>query len=334
MEPIIVTRLGFRTCTDEEDPDGDRRAKVGTALVGTGRRLDRLPAAGFPWTAPTWPTGVERLPEKSDLGPDYDTAWARRYPARLARAALLDTVARPAIRALARPEVNGLDRIYHLDTPAVIAPNHASHLDTPLLLTSLPDRIRHKTVVVAGADYFFDKRWKAITWSFTIAAIPIERTRTSRKAIALAVSMLGEGWNVVVYPEGTRSPDGWAAPHKPGAALVAMRGDRPVLPVHLERTALIIPREGGLHPGRTAVTFGRPMSPRKGENVRAFAARIETEVAALADEQATDWWGARRRHASASTPVITGPDGSSWRRSWELTATSENASRASRWPGL
>ena len=58
----------------------------------------------------------------------------------------------------------------------------------------------------------------------------------------------------------TRSADGWATPHKAGAALVAMRGDRPVLPVHLGGTARIIPREGGLHPGRTAVTFGRPMS--------------------------------------------------------------------------
>ena len=301
--------------------------------MGTGRGLAQLPVAGFPWTASTWPTGVERLPETSGLGPDYDTTWARRYLARLGRAALLDGVGRPAVRALARPAVNGLDRIDHIDTPVVIAPNHASHLDTPLLLTSLPDRIRHKTVVVAGADYFFDKRWKAITWSFPIAAVPIERTRTSRKGIALAVSMLGEGWNVVLYPEGTRSPDGWATPHKPGAALVAIRGNRPVLPVHLEGTARVMPREGGSHRGRTAVTFGRPLSPGEGENVRAFAARIETEVAVLADEQATDWWAARRRDASASTPAITGPDGSSWRRSWELTTTTQKPSPASRWPG-
>ena len=101
-----------------------------------------------------------------------------------------------------------------------------------------------------------------------------------------------------------------------------------MLPVRLEGTAHIIPREGGLHPGRTAVTFGRPMSAHQGENVRAFSARIETEVAVLADEQATDWWGARRRRARASTPAITGPDGSSWRRSWALTATTGKPSLA------
>ena len=311
---------------------GPRRAEGGTALMGTGRWLAHLPVAGFPWTAPTWPTSVERLPEKSGLGPTTTPGGHAGTPLAWRAPFLLDGVGRPAILGVARPEVNGLDRIDHIDTPVVITPNHSSHLDTPVLLTSLPGRMRHKTIVVAGADYFFDKRWKAIMSSFAIAAVPIERTRTSRKAIALAVSMLGDGWNVVLYPEGTRSLDGWATPHKAGAALVATRGDRPVLPVHLEGTARIIPRGGGPHPGRTAVTFGRPMSPREGENLRAFVARIETEVAVLADEQATDWWAARRRDARASTPAITGPDGSSWRRSWELTATTRKPSLATRWP--
>ena len=304
---------------------------VGCGLSAVGRWLPRQRMAEFPWRAPLWPTGVERLLEEPNLGPDYDTTWARRYPARLARAAVLDSVGRPAIRAVARPEVNGLDRIDHIGTPVVIAPNHSSHLDTPLLLTSLPDAMRHKTVVVAGGDYFFDRRWKAVMWSFLIAAVPIDRARTSRKPICLAVSMLAEGWNVVLYPEGTRSPDGWATPHKAGTALVATRGALPVVPVYLEGTARIIPREGGLHPGRTAVTFGPPIWPRQGENVRAFAARVEMGVAALADERATDWWAARRRHANGSTPALTGPDASSWRRSWALTATRES-SPATRWP--
>ena len=51
-------------------------------------------------------------------------------------------------------------------------PGSHSHLDTPLLLASLPETMRHKTVVVAGADYFFDKRWKAITSSFAFRCGP------------------------------------------------------------------------------------------------------------------------------------------------------------------
>ena len=48
----------------------------------------------------------------------------------------------------------------------IFAANHASHVDTPLLLSVLPDRWRHRTVVAAGADYFFDKRWKAVLFAF------------------------------------------------------------------------------------------------------------------------------------------------------------------------
>ena len=47
-----------------------------------------------------------------------------------------------------------------------------------------------------------------------------------------------------------------------------------------------------------------------------MAARLEAEVATLADEQANDWWQARRRAASGPTPPLTGPVASDWRRAW------------------
>ena len=220
-----------------------RSAKVGTALMGTGRRLAHLPVDGFPWTAPTWPTGVERLPEKSDLGPDYDTTWARRYPARLARAVLLDGVGRPAIRGLARPEVNGLDRIDHIDTPVVITPNHSSHLDTPLLLTSLPDTMRHKTVVVAGADYFFDKRWKATTWSFASLRSPSSAHGPAERP---------SPWRSACWAKGGT----WCSTRRgPGARMAGQRRIRPAL--------LSSPREvtarcyRSIWKGRRASSLGR-----------------------------------------------------------------------------
>src|SRR5213076_2568526 len=85
----------------------------------------------FPFTAPTWPGGVERRPLERRTGTDYDIAWARRYPARVAR-------------VLGSPQLHGLDRLEALEPPAIFAANHKSHLDTPLLLTSLPDRFRHR----------------------------------------------------------------------------------------------------------------------------------------------------------------------------------------------
>ncbi len=90
-------------------------------------------------------------------------------------------------------------------------------ISTPRLLISvLPPRLRHSTIVAGAADYFFDRRWKAHLWAFLTAAIPIERQRVNRKSADLAAEMLEEGWNLLIYPEGGRSPDGWMQDVPPG----------------------------------------------------------------------------------------------------------------------
>jgi 1-acyl-sn-glycerol-3-phosphate acyltransferase len=275
--------------------------------------------SSFPWRAPLWPGGVERPPVERRTGVDYDTSWARRYSARLARAAVLDTVGRAVVQVVASPRVTGHDRLAGLHGPVVFAANHASHVDTPLLLTSLPDRYRHRTVVAAGADYFFDKRWKAALWSFAINAVPIERVRASPRSVRITADLLDEGWSVVIFPEGGRSPDGWGQEHRPGPAWLALRAGVPVVPVHLEGTRRILPRGGGkLRLSTTAVTFGAPLHALPDDDARSLAARIEAEIAVLADEHASGWWAARRRAAAGTTPSLTGPPASAWRRTWAL----------------
>jgi len=269
---------------------------------------------------PTWPGGVERPPVERRTGVEFPTAWARRYPVRLARAVVVDGVWRPIVQAVATPGVRGVDRMAHLtEGPVVFAANHSSHVDTPLLLTALPARYRHRTAVAAAADYFFDTRWKGAAWAFAINAVPTERTKASIRSMRLAADLLDEGWSLVIYPEGGRSPDGWGQEHRAGAAWLSNRTGAPVVPVHIEGTRRIM-RKGrrGLRPSPTTVTFGAPITLAEGEDVRDFAVRIEREIAVLADEQGTDWWSARRRAADGTTPPLQGPDVGAWRRSWSL----------------
>ena len=290
----------------------------------------------FPLAAPSWPETVPRPAPEHELGIDYATDWSRKYPVRLLRAMLTDNVTRPLARVIADPLVRGDEYLTTLDAPVIFAANHTSHIDAPLLMSCLPLRFRHRTVVGAAADYFFDRRWKADFFALSLAAIPIERNKVNRRSAQLAADLVEDGWNLIIFPEGGRSPDGWGQVYRGGAAYLMLRTGRPVVPVHLEGTGRVLPKGGkGIRRTRTTVTFGTPLFPDEGEDARNFGARVESAVATLADETVTDWWTARRRAVMGTTPRLQGPDVAAWRRSWALpkaTSNFDSDSDGAEWP--
>jgi 1-acyl-sn-glycerol-3-phosphate acyltransferase len=293
------------------------------------------PPRVFPLAPPTWPDTVPRPPVKKALGVAYDSDWARADAARWGRAVVQDLVGAPAVRALASPRVSGLDRIVHLDCPVIFAPNHASHIDVPLLVSVIPDRWRRELVVAGAADYFFDTRIKATLFAFLLNAVPIERQRTSRDSADRLTRLLKDGWSMLIFPEGGRSPDGWGQPHRPGAAWLAGRTETPIVPVHIEGTHDILAKGSRrIRPGTTRVTFGAPLRAEPGGDPRRLAVQLEHAIEALADEVTTDWWTARKRAAAGTSPSLAGPDAGAWRRSWARgePARRRRAGRADRWP--
>jgi 1-acyl-sn-glycerol-3-phosphate acyltransferase len=291
--------------------------------------------ARFVLTPRTTPGGVEPAAGPPARGVDYPTDWARRPPARAARRLLHEAIMGPAILALTRPEVRGLDRLAGLDEerPVVFAANHHSHADTPLLLRTLPTPWRDELFVGAAADYFFPNRVTGAASALALNAIPIERSKVTRRSADDAARLIEDGWSMLIYPEGGRSPDGWAQPFRGGAAYLAIRCEVAVVPVHVGGTDKILPK-GAKWPkaGRATVTFGEPLEARVGEDSRRLATRIEGAVAALADEVATDWYSARRRHHAGTTPSLGGPEGAAWRRAWERTAPDGRRDPERRWP--
>jgi len=280
----------------------------------------------FPVGAPSWPSEVARPAKRSSLGVNYDTTWARRYPVRLARAAYTELVTRPVLSAVAQPTVEGLDRLEHVVGPVIFAANHASHLDAPLVVSALPDRWRHKLVTLAAADYFFSSRARAAYFAFALNAVPIERVKVSRSSADRAQAMISDGWSLLIFPEGGRSPDGWGQEHRGGAAWLAERSARPIVPVHIQGTGRLWPRGSRrIYTGSTKVTFGAPLLP--GAPVRQLVVQLEGAIAALADEASSDWWSARQRAARGTTPSLTGPDASQWRRAWALGASPKDSAR-------
>ncbi|MGH9138150.1 MAG: lysophospholipid acyltransferase family protein [Acidimicrobiales bacterium] len=304
---------------------------AGSMERAVGRVTAPVRNVGFPLRSPTVPRGVEVPEQPSNLGADYDTRWARSPAARAARGLLMGGPVRAMVDRVTDPEIHGYDRLADLlrdagrhvaHPPAVIfAPNHHSHLDTALMVRAVPAAWRKRLVTAAAADYFFDKRWKARLAALSLNAIPIDREVTGRKSADMVAALIDDGWSLVIYPEGGRSPDGWGQTFKGGAAYLAGRTGAPVVPVHIDGTDTIMGKGTNVpKPGRTRVTFGHPMRPLAGESTRRFNDRIQRAVAALADEATTDFWSARRRAANGETPRLTGPAYTGWRRKWDLAA--------------
>lgn len=305
-------------------------------VVGRARRYQpRRPNLPFPYGAPPVPDGVETLPTEDRLGEDFPTDWARRPTARVARAAYVEGVVRPTMRAIASPQRHNLDRLDALDgkEAVIFVANHHSHVDTPLLLTSIPMPWRHKVVVLGAADYFFEQRLKGAWSALSINAIPMERVKTSRVSLNRASRLINDGWSVLLYPEGGRSKDGWGQDFKAGAAYLAQRNDVQVVPIHVTGTGSILRKGKRLpSPATTTVNFGRPLRAEPDESSRSYNERIESAVAVLGDETASDWWQARQRVHAGEVPSLNGPEGSSWRRQWALGDRRRGLRRTRSWP--
>jgi len=324
-----------------------RAAKMGDAASSAVQAvLKPAKALGFPYRKPTIPKGVVVPPDPSTLGANFDTEWARSTPAKAARSVLTNGPMRLMVRALANPEIVGLDRLSDLErrdeAPAVIfAPNHHSHVDTPLMHVAVPEPWRSNLIIAAAADYFFDKRMKGNLAALVLNAFPIDREVTSRKSSDELRRLIEDGWSLVIFPEGGRSPDGWGQEFKGGAAYLSNRTGAPVVPVFIDGTGSIYGK--GMKrpkPGKSKVVFGAPLLPVEGESTRRFNARIEAAVTALGDEALTDFWTSRQRAARGTNPKLTGPEYNGWRRQWALAEhrklgkAGQRRRQTRRWPDL
>jgi len=224
------------------------------------------------------------------LGLDFPTKWGRGPVARLARTAIQEGYVVPLMRRASSLEVHGLE---HLGAPGpvILAANHTSNLDTPLLLSALPVAMRRRTVVAAAMDNFFMRRFTAFRTVLVFNAIPIDRHKVNRRSSQLALELIEDGWNLMIYPEGGRTPTGEMQAFKGGAAYLAERADVPVVPVYIRGAGHLRGPRYAKAPQYTAgpsqrhhhvdVTFGPALRCAEDETIRRFNARIEEAVIAL-----------------------------------------------------
>ncbi|MGH9021240.1 MAG: lysophospholipid acyltransferase family protein [Acidimicrobiales bacterium] len=231
------------------------------------------------------------------LGLDYPTQWGRRPAARALRDALHALALVPYVKYISYLDVRGADRIAGRG-PFIFAANHASNLDTPLVLSALPAPIRRRTVVAAAMDNFFMRPVTAARTVIVFNAIPIDRHKVNRRSSQLALDVLADGWNLLIYPEGGRTPTGDLYEFKGGAAYLAERAHAPVVPLYIHGAGELQGPKYAKAPRyvaapsqrrhRVVVAFGDVLTCGEGEPIRRFNTRIEEAVVALGRDVSGD----------------------------------------------
>src|SRR3954465_2839825 len=155
---------------------------------------------------------------------NMDVSWARCGYARAAREGLLSFVLGPMIDFYARRRTVGREVFDELEPPVVFVANHSSHLDTPTILRALPRKWRNRTAVAAAADFFYNKRTVANAVALIFNTVPIMRRGgggVGNGAFDHVDRLIEQRWNLLIFPEGTRSREGTLGRLRSGAAVIA-----------------------------------------------------------------------------------------------------------------
>lgn len=221
--------------------------------------------------------------------------WTRSPLSRAVRHASLPTWVLPSIGWAMALHVEGLEHVTTLESPALFAANHQSHMDTPAIYRALPARLRNR-VAPAMAREFFAAHFGLVPASLPARlvsraayylacqcfnAFPLPQQRSPRGAFRYMQELVDEGHSILIYPEGRRSPDGQILPFRRGVGLVALHLALPVIPIRLDGLDRVFPPKARLpRRGPVRVAFGAPLWPA-GDDSAAFTARIEAAVHAL-----------------------------------------------------
>ena len=178
-----------------------------------------------------------------------------------------------------RVSVEGLDRI-RPGTTYVFVSNHQSIYDTPIIFSSLPYQLR----IIAKASL---ARFPVLGWHLRRGGhLFVDRRRPDHAGILRRWrGLVKEGLSLMIYAEGTRSPDGRVARFKGGSFLLAIEAGLPIVPVAVIGTRQVMPK-GRLRtePASVRIIVHDPIRPPRLDHptprdAKAFAARVHSVIA-------------------------------------------------------
>nr|MBA2339930.1 AMP-binding protein [Pyrinomonadaceae bacterium] len=226
----------------------------------------------------------------------------------------LDVLQRAFYERLLHTRYEGRSHI-PVHTNFIVAANHTSHLDMGLVKMALGDAGRDM-VALAAADYFFDNKFKRAYMDNFTNLVPMERSGSLRKSLRHARSFLDQGYNALLFPEGTRSLTGEITEFKPVIGYLALSARVGILPVYVHGTYEALPKGSNMLKSREiGARIGRYLSVeeleamtkgmQKSEAYRLIAALVRHEITNMRDNTKNAFdaralrrtWKAERRYA-------------------------------------
>lgn len=197
--------------------------------------------------------------------------------------------ARAVLSSFARIHVDGAENLPQ-SGPLIVAPNHLSNADPPLVIGWLAPALGRRPRFLAKEQIFIGPVGTFLRWQ---GAVKVKAGGSDADAYRVCRKLLEAGEALIIFPEGTRSHNGELGKAMPGVALLATRTGVPVLPVGISGTDRFLGR-GATFPrigARITVRVGRPFQlvanpalPRR-EALEAANQELMRRIAALVDER-------------------------------------------------
>jgi long-chain acyl-CoA synthetase len=237
---------------------------------------------------------VTAAPQQAAVTEPVDfPSWNRAWPVRWIRRASQFTWILPIARLFAWARVHGLEHLDGLQGPVVFAANHQSHMDVPVILSVLPGTWRARIAPAMAKEFFkahffpaefsrlqvLTNRLNYYLAAFFFNTFPLpQREAGARQTLRYIGEVTGQGYSVLIFPEGVRSQDGRIAEFRGGIGMIGSRLGLPVVPVRLEGVDRVLHTKWKMaRPGRVSVAFGKPIR-LSGDDYAGLAKQVEQAV--------------------------------------------------------
>ncbi|KHO62464.1 acyl-phosphate glycerol 3-phosphate acyltransferase [Thermoanaerobacter sp. YS13] len=164
------------------------------------------------------------------------------------------------IKVIFRIEVRGLENIPKKG-PVIICPNHISLLDPPVIGALLNRRI-----YFMAKEELFKNPFLKFLLGTGLGAFPVKRGTADLSAIKTALTYLKKGRAIGIFPEGTRSKTGKLQKAEPGVALLAIKGNAPVVPIGIKGKYRLF--------SKIIINIGKPITFEKYANSKLSSERL------------------------------------------------------------